>query len=59
MKQSLQLINLDIDNETLGGATTHCEISGVTDYKCKNDENAISLVRDLINDLEDKNGNKF
>ncbi|MGZ4049101.1 MAG: carboxyl transferase domain-containing protein, partial [Bacteroidia bacterium] len=24
-----------IDNETLGGATTHCEISGVTDYKCK------------------------
>jgi acetyl-CoA carboxylase carboxyltransferase component len=22
-----------IDNETLGGATTHCEISGVTDYK--------------------------
>ena len=24
-----------VDNETLGGATTHCEISGVTDYKCK------------------------
>ena len=24
-----------IDNETLGGATTHCEISGVTDYKAK------------------------
>jgi len=26
-----------IDNETLGGATTHCEISGVTDHKCKDD----------------------
>ncbi|MCC6769246.1 MAG: acyl-CoA carboxylase subunit beta, partial [Bacteroidia bacterium] len=28
-------IGEDIDNETLGGATTHCEISGVTDYKCE------------------------
>ena len=27
-------IGEDIDNETLGG-TTHCEISGVTDYKAK------------------------
>src|SRR5690606_21758492 len=26
-------IGENIDNETLGGATTHCEISGVTDYK--------------------------
>jgi acetyl-CoA carboxylase carboxyltransferase component len=30
-------IGESIDNETLGGATTHCEISGVTDYKAKND----------------------
>ncbi|HRD53766.1 MAG TPA: carboxyl transferase domain-containing protein, partial [Flavobacteriales bacterium] len=30
-------IGEDIDNETLGGATTHSEISGVTDYKCKDD----------------------
>ena len=29
-----------IDNETLGGATTHCEISGVTDYKAKDDKDA-------------------
>ena len=29
-------IGENIDNETLGGATTHCEISGVTDYKAKN-----------------------
>ncbi len=29
-----------IDNETLGGATTHCSISGVTDYKAKDDQDA-------------------
>jgi acetyl-CoA carboxylase carboxyltransferase component len=31
-------IGESIDNETLGGATTHCEISGVTDYKAKDDK---------------------
>ena len=31
-------IGEDIDNEILGGATTHCEISGVTDYKHPNDQ---------------------
>ena len=31
-------IGEDIDNETLGGGTTHCEISGVTDYKAKDDK---------------------
>ncbi|MDP4954212.1 MAG: acyl-CoA carboxylase subunit beta, partial [Flavobacteriales bacterium] len=34
-------IGEDIDNETLGGATTHCEISGVTDYKAKDDADAL------------------
>lgn len=34
-----------IDNETLGGATTHCEISGVTDYKALNDQDALDRVR--------------
>lgn len=38
----------DIDNETLGGATTHCEISGVTDYKMKNDEECIKTIRNLV-----------
>ena len=33
-------IGESIDNETLGGATTHCEISGVTDYKAKDDKDA-------------------
>lgn len=39
----------DIDNETLGGATTHCEISGVTDYKMKNDQECLEKIRQLIN----------
>ena len=34
-----------IDNESLGGATTHCEISGVTDYKALNDQDALDRVR--------------
>lgn len=41
-------IGEDIDNETLGGATTHCEISGVTDYKAKDDKDALMTIRDLI-----------
>ncbi len=36
-----------IDNETLGGAATHDEISGVTDYRSKNDEEALALIREL------------
>jgi acetyl-CoA carboxylase carboxyltransferase component len=41
-------IGEDIDNETLGGATTHCEISGVTDYKMKNDQEALETIRNLV-----------
>lgn len=37
-----------IDNETLGGATTHCEISGVTDYKSKNDKDALDTIKNII-----------
>ncbi len=44
----------DIDNETLGGAETHCEISGVTDYKMENDEEALKTIRDLVDKLGDK-----
>ena len=35
----------NIDNETLGGATTHCEVSGVTDYKAKNDKDALDKIK--------------
>ncbi len=37
-----------IDNETLGGATTHCEISGVTDYKCKDDKDCLDRIRNIF-----------
>ncbi len=41
-------IGENIDNETLGGATTHCEISGVTDYKCKDDADALTRIRNIM-----------
>lgn len=40
-----------VDNETLGGATTHTEISGVTDYKMKDDEECLETIRDLVGKL--------
>jgi len=42
-----------IDNETLGGATTHCEISGVTDYKAKDDKDALDKIRNIIDKIGD------
>ena len=44
-------IGEDIDNETLGGATTHSEISGVTDFKMKDDEECLKTIRDLVGKL--------
>ncbi len=44
-------IGEDIDNETLGGATTHCEISGVTDYKAKDDRDALLTIRKLVDKI--------
>jgi 3-methylcrotonyl-CoA carboxylase beta subunit len=41
-------IGEDIDNETLGGATTHCEISGVTDNKFPNDQACLDYIRSLF-----------
>ena len=40
-----------IDNETLGGANTHCEISGVTDYKAKNDQDALDRIKNIMKSL--------
>ncbi len=42
-----------IDNETLGGATTHCEISGVTDYKCKDDADCLTRIRNIMGKVGD------
>ena len=36
------------DQETLGGATTQCEISGVTDYKMPNDAVCLETIRKLV-----------
>ena len=44
-------IGENIDNEILGGATTHTEISGVGDYKAKNDKDALDRIKKLINNL--------
>ena len=41
-------IGEDIDNETLGGATTHSEISGVTDYTAKDDRDALNHIRSIV-----------
>ena len=46
-------IGEDIDNETLGGATTHCEISGVTDYKAKDDKDALDRIKSIIGKIGD------
>lgn len=46
-------IGENIDNETLGGATTHCEISGVTDYKAKNDKDALDRIKSIVGKIGD------
>ncbi|MFC4818185.1 acyl-CoA carboxylase subunit beta [Flavobacterium sp. GCM10023249] len=42
-----------IDNETLGGATTHCEISGVTDFKAKDDADALNRIKSIVGKMGD------
>ena len=46
-------IGESIDNETLGGATTHCEISGVTDYKAKDDHDALDKIKNIVAKIGD------
>ncbi len=47
-------IGEDIDNETLGGATTHCEISGVTDNKFPSDQACLDHIRSLFEKFGEK-----
>lgn len=44
-------IGEDIDNETLGGAKTHTEISGVCDYNVENDQECLKTIRDLMDKM--------
>lgn len=46
-------IGESIDNETLGGATTHTEISGVTDYKSKDDKDCLDTIRNIVGKMGD------
>ena len=46
-------IGESIDNETLGGATTHCEVSGVTDYKAKDDKHALDTIKNIVDKIGD------
>jgi len=41
-----------VDQEILGGAETHCEISGVTDYKCKDDKDCLKKIRDIVDKIK-------
>src|SRR5437867_5610340 len=43
-----------IDNETLGGARSHNELSGVAHYRVKNDEDAIAKIREFVAELPAK-----
>ena len=40
-----------IDNETLGGATTHTEISGVCDYKSKDDKDCLETIQKIMDKI--------
>ena len=46
-------IGESVDNETLGGASTHCEISGVADYKAKDDADALDKIKSIMDKLGD------
>jgi 3-methylcrotonyl-CoA carboxylase beta subunit len=46
-------IGEEIDNQKLGGATTHSEISGITDYKAKNDSDALNRIKSLMEKIGD------
>lgn len=44
-------IGESVDNETLGGATTHTEISGVCDYKSEDDQECLATIRELMDQI--------
>lgn len=52
-------IGESVDSETLGGASTHSEISGVTDYKAPDDATCLATIRDLVSRMADRPKAKF
>lgn len=47
-------IGEDIDNETLGGAVTHTEISGIADYKFKTEQECMDHIKKMFSMLGEK-----
>jgi len=52
-------IGEQIDNERLGGATVHCGVSGVTDYKAADDAEALQRIRETIGQWKDRENPLF
>jgi 3-methylcrotonyl-CoA carboxylase beta subunit len=48
-------IGEDIDNETLGGAVTHTEISGIADYKFKTEEECLTHIKKIVSKIGENN----
>lgn len=46
-------IGESIDNEALGGATMHSSISGVVDYKAKDDKDALDRIKNIMKSIGD------
>lgn len=44
-----------VSPEDLGGADVHCRISGVSDHYAQNDEHAIAMTRNIVENLERPN----
>ena len=44
-------IGEEVDNETLGGAVTHTEISGVMDYNVDSDEEALDTIKSIMSKI--------
>src|SRR5258705_1445685 len=52
-------IGEDIDTETLGGADTHTEISGIADYKFDTEKDCLDHIKRMISMLGEKDKAKF
>src|SRR5687767_7757321 len=52
-------IGEDVDNETLGGATTHTEISGIADYKFETEQECMDHIKRMMSMLGEKENAGF
>lgn len=49
----------EVSAEELGGGDMHCRISGVADHLADNDEHALEIVRNIIENLPDNSQNSI